>query len=85
MDYSSGYIYRNQGASQASQYGAIASLIRSVAPFSLDTPHTGGQNYWSNVTHIPSACITIEDAELMYRLQQKGTDMTCFDTIAFNG
>ncbi|XP_021955466.1 carboxypeptidase Q [Folsomia candida] len=76
VDYSSGYIYRNQGASQASQYGAIASLIRSVAPFSLDTPHTGGQNYWSNVTHIPSACITIEDAELMYRLQQKGERIT---------
>ncbi len=35
LGYSHGYIYRNQGASQASQYGAIAALIRSVAPFSL--------------------------------------------------
>lgn len=32
----------------------------------------GGQNYWSNVTHIPTACITMEDADFLYRLQEKG-------------
>lgn len=76
--YGDGYIYRNQGASRASQYGAVATLIRSIAPFSLDTPHTGGQNYlpWNNATHIPTACITIEDAELMQRLSDKGDKIT---------
>ncbi|ODM94782.1 Carboxypeptidase Q [Orchesella cincta] len=66
--------YRSNGASHASQYGAVATLIQSVAPFSLDTPHTGGQNYWDweNVTHIPTACITVEDADFMLRLQEKG-------------
>ncbi|CAL8097285.1 unnamed protein product [Orchesella dallaii] len=64
--------YRSNGASHASQYGAVATLIQSVAPFSLDTPHTGGQDYWDNVTHIPTACITMEDADFMYRLQEKG-------------
>ncbi len=39
-DYGSTNIYRSQGASQASQYGAVATLIQSVAPFSLNTPHT---------------------------------------------
>jgi len=73
VDYSSGYRYRNDGASAASFHGAVAALIRSVAPFSLDTPHTGGQNYWPNASkHIPAACITIEDADLMERLTERG-------------
>jgi len=65
-------VYRTQGASRASQYGAVGVLIQSIAPFSLNTPHTGGQTYWANVTHIPAACITMEDADLLYRLQARG-------------
>ncbi|CAL8070588.1 unnamed protein product [Orchesella dallaii] len=68
-------IYRTNGASHASQYGAVATLIQSVAPFSLDTPHTGAQVYWANVTKIPTACITMEDADFMYRLQEKGEQL----------
>lgn len=65
-------VYRTQGATRASRFGAVASLIESVAPFSLDSPHTGGQSYAADVTHIPTACITKEDADLMYRLQSQG-------------
>ncbi len=32
--------YRGSGASHASQYGAVAALIETIAPFSLNTPHT---------------------------------------------
>lgn len=35
--------YRSQGAARASKLGAVASLIRSVTPFSIDSPHTGMQ------------------------------------------
>ena len=38
--YGSTVAYRH-GSVQASQYGAIASLTKSVADFSLYTPHTG--------------------------------------------
>ncbi|MDH5589208.1 MAG: peptidase M28 family protein, partial [Gemmatimonadota bacterium] len=34
--------YRGNGAVWAAQAGAVASLVRSVGPASLQTPHTGG-------------------------------------------
>ncbi|XP_047117791.1 carboxypeptidase Q-like isoform X1 [Schistocerca piceifrons] len=64
--------YRTQGASKAARLGAVATLIRSVTPFSLATPHTGQQDYADNVTHIPTACITVEDAEMLHRMAKRG-------------
>ncbi|XP_073406531.1 carboxypeptidase Q isoform X2 [Dendrobates tinctorius] len=64
--------YRSRGASEAAKVGAVASLIRSIAPFSINSPHTGWQDYESGVQKIPTACITIEDAELMARLAARG-------------
>lgn len=68
--------YRSRGAVEAAKVGGVASLIQSVAPFSMDTPHTGGQNYAQNVTEIPTACITAEIADLLYRLQENGETIT---------
>jgi carboxypeptidase Q len=64
--------YRSKGATEAAKVGGVASLIRSITPFSLNTPHTGMQTYGENVTQIPTACITIEDAHLLQRLQDEG-------------
>ncbi|XP_014364536.2 carboxypeptidase Q [Papilio machaon] len=64
--------YRVEGATKAAEKGAVASLIRSVTPFSLYTTHTGSQEYGSNVTKIPTAAITHEDADLLRRLQDRG-------------
>ena len=64
--------YRAYGASRASKYGAVATLIRTIAPFSIYSPHTGIQEYNSSVIPIPSACITIEDANMLDRLERAG-------------
>lgn len=64
--------YRDYAAERAANHGAVATLVRSVTPFSLYTPHTGWQDYADNVTKIPTACITAEDARLLHRMQARG-------------
>ena len=64
--------YRAYGATKAAERGAIATLIRSVTPQSLYTLHTGGIHYSNDSKlQIPVGSITVEDAELLYRLQEK--------------
>ena len=64
--------YRARGAIAAARVGAVASLIRSVTPYSQQTPHTGGMFYDSTVTRIPAAALTVEDAMLLHRMQDRG-------------
>ncbi|MCH7613831.1 MAG: M20/M25/M40 family metallo-hydrolase [Candidatus Marinimicrobia bacterium] len=68
--------YRYGGASAAAKAGAIASLIRSVGPFSMNTPHTGGTAYVDTVKKIPYAAITLEDAAMFQRIQDRGGKIT---------
>ncbi|ESO92095.1 hypothetical protein LOTGIDRAFT_227502 [Lottia gigantea] len=72
VSYGVSVAYRSLGASRAAQNGAVASLIRSVTPLSISSPHTGWQDYQSGVPKIPTACITVEDAEMMWRMSQRG-------------
>jgi carboxypeptidase Q len=65
--------YRYGGASAAAKLGAVAVLVRSVASFSMNSPHTGMMRYDSTVARrIPAAAITVEDAMLMHRMQDRG-------------
>ncbi|XP_059528137.1 carboxypeptidase Q isoform X1 [Myotis daubentonii] len=72
-NYSNTVKYRVQGAVEAAKVGALASLIRSVASFSIYSPHTGIQEYQDGVPQIPTACITVEDAEMMSRMVSHGS------------
>lgn len=72
IDYSTSVAYRDYGAYEASKVGGVASLIRSIAPFSINSPHTGWQDYRSGTKKIPTACITIEDAEMLSRMSARG-------------
>lgn len=65
-------VYRSEAASVASRKGAVGALIRSVAPFSINSPHTGHQNYASDVNKIPVAALTVEDAEMILRMYRRG-------------
>jgi carboxypeptidase Q len=71
-NYGQAVAYRTSGAIEAARVGAVASLVRSVTPFSMQTPHTGASRYDSAVAKIPHAAITLEDAALLRRLQQRG-------------
>ncbi len=64
--------YRSNGAVRAAEAGAIASLVRSVGPFSMYTPHTGNSRYDEEVPPIPHAAVTVEDAMMMQRMQDRG-------------
>jgi carboxypeptidase Q len=63
---------RTQGAVRAARAGAIASLVRSVTPYSLQSPHTGGMRYSNDVVKIPHAAISLEDADMFQRMQDRG-------------
>jgi carboxypeptidase Q len=65
--------YRASGPSRAAALGAVAVLLRSVGPQGLRTPHTGGLRYAPNAPQIPAAAITVEDAERLQRMQNRGT------------
>ncbi|MDP1831780.1 MAG: M20/M25/M40 family metallo-hydrolase [Geothrix sp.] len=65
-------VYRHDGAARAAKCGAVAALVRSVGPVSLDTPHTGAMDYDPAFPKIPTAAITIEASTQMRRMQQRG-------------
>lgn len=67
--------YRSRGASEAAKLGAVAILLRSVASYSLYTPHTGAMNYAEDVPRIPAAAITVEDAAWLGRLARRGAEV----------
>lgn len=71
-DYGGTVQYRNRGAIEASKHGAVASLIRSVTPFSMQTPHTGNSRYKEGVKKIPNAALTVEDTNFLQRMYDRG-------------
>jgi carboxypeptidase Q len=72
----SGYVdtvsYRNTGAREAAQHGAVAVLVRSIAPIGLRTTHTGSVSYAPDVAAIPAAAVAAEDANRLARLTRAG-------------
>lgn len=67
--------YRSAGASRAARHGAVAVLVRSVTPVSLQSPHTGALNYADDQPKIPAAAITIEAAQMLRRAQERGENV----------
>lgn len=64
--------YRHSGASRAAMLGAVAVLVRSITPVSLQSPHTGALEYSADLPKIPAAAVTVEDATLIQRLVDAG-------------
>src|SRR5687767_1416057 len=64
--------YRGDAANAAARVGAVAALVRSVASFSIQSPHTGGMRYDSTVKKIPAAALSVEDASMLHRMVDRG-------------
>ncbi|MEO8032601.1 MAG: M28 family metallopeptidase [Gemmatimonadota bacterium] len=71
-EYDQTVAYRWGGASAAAKVGAVASLVRSVGPASIASPHTGAMGYDSTAAKIPTAALTVEDAMMLHRMQNRG-------------
>src|SRR5271166_2546123 len=69
-------VYRTAGPSRAARLGAVAALVRSITPISIQSPHTGALEYADGFPKIPAAAVTIEDALLMQRLSDSGNTVT---------
>jgi carboxypeptidase Q len=70
--YAQSAVYRAIGPSTASRLGAVAVIVRTVAGEDFRLPHTGLTVFEQDVTPIPAAAVTSEDADLIAILAQQG-------------
>ncbi len=70
--------YRGGGASHAAKCGALASLSRSAASHSIDSPHTGMMTYDPSYPKIPAASLSVEHADMLERFQQRNQSIEIF-------
>ncbi len=69
--YSDAVKYRWMGAARASEYGAVASLVRSLSNRIDDFPHTGTMTYKDAAVEIPGGALSTMASEwLSERLKQ---------------
>lgn len=73
VSYGETVAYRYGGASAAARVGAVAALIRSIGPYGIQTPHTGSMGYDTTVAKIPTAALSMEDALMLRRMQERGS------------
>lgn len=75
--YGDGVDIRFSGASKASQYGAVGTLVRSLSTEPNDFPHTGVSKFEKGVKQIPNLSISTNDANKLSELlkQNKGVEV----------
>lgn len=60
--------YRWRGAIEAARYGAVASIVRSMAISQDDYPHTGSMGYADSIPKIPAAAVSTNGAEVISQI-----------------
>ena len=73
-------VARRSGAAQASKYGAIGVIVRSLAINLNDFPHTGAMRYNDSFPKIPAVAISTNDAEFLSKELKKGSVGAYFRT-----
>ena len=80
-NFSTGFSYgmagkqRWAGAAEASKFGAVAVLTRSLTLKPDNYPHTGSMNYGDAKVKIPAAALSIQAAELLHEKLAENTGL----------
>lgn len=71
---------RRSGAKEASKYGAVATIVRSLSLRLDDYPHTGMQSYGDipKAQYIPTAAISTNAAELLSKNLKSNPKLTFY-------
>jgi len=67
---------RTSGPSEASKYGAVAVIVRSMTHALDNFPHTGVTRYTDNVNKIPAVAVSILDADLLSQWLKSDSSLT---------
>jgi carboxypeptidase Q len=76
QSYSTMIKFMKDSASRAAKYDAVGCIIRSLAPTSIENPHTGSLEYDNKYAKIPAAFITLEDADMFARMINRNQTIT---------
>ena len=72
-DYGRGGAIRSKGPSEAIRKGAVGFLMRSAGTDSHRVPHTGITRFDDGLTPVPSAALSVPDADQLARLLARGS------------
>ena len=70
--YGAGSSVRGRGPSEAISKGAVGYIMRSAGTDSHRVPHTGMTHFAEGLTPVPSAALSVPDAEQLARLVARG-------------
>ncbi len=73
-------VYRRNGASRASKYGAVGIMIRSLTEATDNNPHTGAMAYNDSFPKIPAIALGGYDANYIWELSKKSSFKVSFTT-----
>ncbi len=85
--------FRTRGASRAAQYGAVATVVRSMSESTNNFPHTGGMIYNDSFPKIPTLAVGLLDADKIASAIQENKTVSLYvktnahalpDTIGYN-
>jgi carboxypeptidase Q len=70
--------YRWSGSSEASKFGAVATIVRSMSSVNDDVPHTGVMRLDTNGRQIPACAVSLIDGDELSEMikNDPGTEVT---------
>lgn len=73
--YGSAVNQRVSGASEASKYGAVAVIVRSMTNALDNFPHTGVMHYADSINRIPAVAVSTLDADMLSQWLKKDSSL----------